>query len=38
VAERVAGEVVSLPVHQHLTVSDREQIAAAVRSAAAGEP
>lgn len=32
VAERVAGEVVSLPVHQHLTPADREQVAEAVRS------
>ena len=37
VAERVADEVVSLPVHQHLTVPDREQIAAAVRAVAAGK-
>ena len=37
VAERVADEVVSLPVHQHLKVSDREQIAAAARAVAAGK-
>ncbi|QGG95987.1 DegT/DnrJ/EryC1/StrS family aminotransferase [Actinomarinicola tropica] len=31
VAERVATEVVSLPVHQHLTDADREQVADTVR-------
>ncbi|MBI4883775.1 MAG: DegT/DnrJ/EryC1/StrS family aminotransferase [Actinobacteria bacterium] len=34
VAERVATEVISLPVHQHLTESDREFIVTAVRKAA----
>ncbi len=33
VAERVAGEVVSIPVHQHLSESERDEIATAVRSA-----
>lgn len=32
VAERVATEVVSLPVHQHLTPADRDQVVEAVRS------
>lgn len=32
-AARVATEVVSLPVHQHLTESDRDQIVAAVHAA-----
>jgi dTDP-4-amino-4,6-dideoxygalactose transaminase len=31
VAERVARQVVSLPVHQHLTESDRDAVIAAVR-------
>lgn len=31
VAERVAQEVVSLPVHQHLSEADREAVVAAVR-------
>ena len=34
VAERVAGEVISLPVHQHLTEGERDQIVSAVISAA----
>lgn len=33
VAERVATEVLSLPVHQHLSESDRDQIVAAVHAA-----
>lgn len=33
VAERVATQVVSLPVHQHLTESERDQIVAAVHAA-----
>ncbi len=33
IATRVASEVVSLPVHQHLTESDRDQIVAAVHAA-----
>ena len=33
VAERVAGEVVSLPVHQHLTEGQRDQVVAAVHAA-----
>lgn len=32
VAERVATEVLSLPVHQHLDVSDREQVAETIRA------
>ena len=35
VAERVATEVVSLPVHQHLTEGQRDQIVAAVLTAVA---
>jgi dTDP-4-amino-4,6-dideoxygalactose transaminase len=35
VAERVAGEVISLPVHQHLTEPQREQVVAAVHAAVA---
>ena len=33
VAERVAGEVLSIPVHQHLSESERDQIVTAVRAA-----
>lgn len=32
VAERVAGEVLSLPVHQHLTPSDRDAVVRSLRS------
>ena len=35
VAERVAGEVISLPVHQHLTEGQRDQVVAAVHAAVA---
>ncbi|HRB04520.1 MAG TPA: DegT/DnrJ/EryC1/StrS family aminotransferase [Ilumatobacteraceae bacterium] len=33
VAERVAGEVISLPVHQHLTEGERDQVVSAVQAA-----
>ena len=33
VAERIAGEVISLPVHQHLTEGERDQVVSAVHAA-----
>lgn len=33
VAEQIAGEVISLPVHQHLTEAQRDQVVAAVHAA-----